>query len=200
MIKWIGDRISTKDHQDHTTIIIYPKKEKVKEFLLLLWVLGFTFVGIYMFYLLLWGLDDVLVNGDDVEEIRDKQKIYLIVFLGFWIYFEYKTVMALLWYKFGKELIKIDDVAVSIKRSIFSYGKASRYLFENIKDFKTVEQDNTTFSHFFDNAYWTIGTDALSFSYFGKTKLFGRRLDEKSAKLLLRFIDDRVKKRMRKKK
>lgn len=199
MGKWIGDRVSIVDNENITTIVILPKKHRIKELLLFLWVLGFTFVGLFMMYLLIFGLDDLAISTDDIEGVKDKQKIYLVVFLGFWVYFEYKTVKALLWYKFGKELLKIDEVALSVKKSIFGYGKAHRYFFENIKNFSQVKEDNTSFNQFFENAFWTIGTDSLVFEYFGKTKSIGRRLDEKSAKLLLRLIDDRVKKQLKKK-
>lgn len=200
MSKWIGERISTKDHDDGTTtIVIYPKKSKVKELLLMVWVIGFTLVGIYMFYLLFGGLEKLNPGEEDVVELREKQQIYLFVFVGFWVYFEYFTLRALLWYKFGKEFLKIDSVALTVKRSYFSYGRAHRYLFENVKKLSMVEADPYAFSNFFDNAFWSLGTDSIEFQHFGKGKSFGRRMDEKSTKLLIRLIDDRVKKQLRKK-
>ena len=199
MGKWIGERISTEDHSDYTTIIIFPKLQRWKEWLLTLWVVGFTFIGAVMIYLLMGGIYTLKVAGDNVENIYDQQIVYLIVFLGFWAYFQFKTTKALFWYKFGKELIKIERDALSIKRSILSYGKSHRYFFDNIKNFHLFKQDDTGFAHFFENAYWSLGTDALCFDYFTKGKSFGRKLDEKDAKLLMRFMDDRIK-TMRKKK
>ena len=193
MGKWIGDRISTEDHSDYTTIIIFPKLQRWKEWLLTLWVVGFTFIGAVMIYLLMGGIYTLNVVSDNVENIYDQQLVYLIVFLGFWAYFEFKTVKALLWYKFGKELIRIDRDALSIKRSILSYGKSHRYFFENIKNFHQPKNDDTNFAQFFENAYWSLGTDALAFDYFTKGKSFGRKLDEKTARLLMRYMDDRIK-------
>ena len=197
--KWIGDRISTEDHPGYTTIIIFPKIQRWKEWLLTLWVVGFTFIGSVMIYILAGGVYSLEVVGDNVEDVRDQQLVYAIVFLGFWAYFEYKTVKALFWYKFGKELIRIDTEALTIKRSTFGYGKAHRYFFENIKEFHQEKPDNTSMGHFFENAYWSLGTDSLLFKYFGKARGFGRRLDEKEGRLLMRFIDDRIK-TLRKKK
>lgn len=199
MGKWIGDRISTEDQPDSTTIVILPKIQRWKEWLLTLWVVGFTFIGAVMIYLLLGGIYSLQVVGDNVEDIRDQQLVYTIVFLGFWAYFEYKVVKALLWYKFGKELIKINRDALWIKRSVLSYGKSQQYFFENIKNFHQIKHDDTGFAQFFENAYWSLGTDALAFDYFTKGKSFGRKLDEKTAKLLIRFMDDRIK-TLRKKK
>ncbi|MBI3135700.1 MAG: hypothetical protein HYZ14_13575 [Bacteroidetes bacterium] len=196
---WIGDRISTEDHADSTTVIIYPKLQGWKRWLLTVWVVGFTFIGGVMIYLLAGGVYSLEVVGDNVEDIRDQQLVYLIVFLGFWMYFEYKTVKALLWYSFGKEFIKLDRDALSHKRAILGYGKSVRYFYENMKDMHLFKSDNTSFGQFFENAYWSLGTDAVIFTYFTKDKSFGRRLDEKTGKLLIRFIEDRIK-TLRKKK
>jgi hypothetical protein len=199
MSKWIGERISTADHPEYTTIIIFPKLERWKEWLLTLWVMGFTFIGAVMIYMLLGGLYSTAVVADNVEDVRDQQLVYTIVFLGFWAYFEYKTVKALTWYKFGKEFIKINRDALTVKRSTFGYGKAHHYFFENIKNFHQEKPDNTSMGHFFENAYWSLGTDSLHFDYFGKSRGFGRKLNEKDARLLMRYIDDRTK-TLRKKK
>lgn len=196
---WIGDRISTEDHNDSTTVIIYPKIQNWKIILLALWVAGFTFVGAVMFYYLFGGVYSLEVISDQAEDIRDQQLVYLIVFLGFWAYFEYKTVKALLWFRYGREFIRLSGDSLSHKRSILGYGRSNSYFYENIKNLKTIEQDNTSFGQFFENATWGLGTDSISYSYHNKEKSFGRRLDEKSARLLLRFMDDRIKK-LRKKK
>lgn len=200
MTKWIGDRISVVDSEGETTIVIRPIRVLWKEILLLVWVLSFTFVGVVVFYLLATGFSSLSYPTPPTQQELDNQFIYGVVFLGFWAYFEYKTVKALLWYRFGKELLKIDSQALFLKKSILSYGKAHQYFFENIKNFSQRKNEETSFNMFFENAYWAMGTDALLFDYHGKTKSFGRRLDERTGKLLLRLIDDRVKKQLKKKK
>lgn len=200
MGKWIGDRISTEDHEKSTTIVILPVRNKVKEALLFAWILGFTFVGLSFVYILATGVELLNSPDDMTQEDFEQQKIYLIIVIAFWIYFEYKTVKAWLWYRFGKELLMIDTEALSIKKSMFGYGKARQYYFENIKNFGDRPIENTRFGHFFENAYWTLGMDRIIFDYFGKGYSFGRRLDDKDTKLLIRFIDDRIKKMIKKRK
>lgn len=200
MEKWIGDRISIVDQNHVTTIVINPLRIWWKEMLLTIWVLSFTFIGLYMLYLLLTGFTDLnYLEAPTAEEV-DNQRIYAIVFLGFWGYFEYRTVKALLWYRFGKELIRLDSDGFLLKKSILTYGKANRFFFENIKKFGQRKQENTSFGQFFENAYWAMGTDALIFDHNGKSTSFGRRLNEKDSRLLMRLIDDRIKKLMRRKK
>ncbi|MBL7899645.1 MAG: hypothetical protein JNJ99_13990 [Crocinitomicaceae bacterium] len=195
----IGERISTEDHPGSTTVIISPFLERWKLILMTTWFLAFTFVGFYMIYLLSGGAYALEVIGDNVEDIRDQQLVYLIVFLGFWAYFEYKIGKAILWYHFGKEFIRLDSDSFSHKRAILGYGRSNRYFYENMKQIELFESDSTAFGQFFENAYWSLGTDGITFTYFGKSKSFGRRLDEKTSKKLLNFLDDKIK-TLRKKK
>jgi hypothetical protein len=195
MLKWIGDRISTEDHEKSTTIIIYPKRKRWMDILFVTWTIGFTFVGLYMLYLLFFGGINELETGENFDEdVRRQQLIYLIIFVSFWAYFEVSTLRALFWTLFGKELIMIDTEAVHVKRAIFNYGKSHRFFFENIKEMKADQDDKTSLNKYLDNAYWSPGSDTIKIQHTGKEKSFGRKLDEKNAKLLLRFMNDRIKK------
>ena len=68
-----------------------------------------------------------------------------------------------------------------------------------MKGMQPFKSDSTSFGQFFENAYWSLGTDAVVFMYMNKEKSLGRRLDEKTTRLLIRFIEDKVK-TLRKKK
>lgn len=196
MIKNIGDRISMEDHEKSTTVVILPKRVLWKDLLMWAWVLGFSFAGLYVIYLLFFGgMNELKVGVNFDEEVRKQQIIYLAIFTGFWIYFEYLTVRTVLWQLFGKELIMIDSEALMVKRSTLSYGKAQRYFFENIRKLRFEKPDDTSLNQFLSNAYWAMGTDVFKLEYKDKTRSFGRRIEEKEAKLLLRFLNDRIKKR-----
>lgn len=194
----IGDRITTEDHPNSTTIIIHPLKKQWKEFLLTFWLFGFTFVGMAVLYVIFTGVETLNTPDGFSQEDYDNQRIYLFVFIGFWAYFEYKTLKAWTWYKFGKELILIDSDSVHVKKSRASIGKSHRFLFGNIKKLSVRQLDDTTFGHFFENSYWTLGIDKITFEHFGKSFSFARRLDDKDAKLLIRFMDDRIRKMIKK--
>jgi hypothetical protein len=195
MAKFIGERISTEDHPKSTTIVIRPKRVLWKEIVLGFWLAGFTFAGLYVIYLLVFGGMDTLQVGENFDEdIRKQQIIYLIVFTAFWVLFEYVTVKAFFWIIFGKELVMIDTEALSIKKSILGYGKSHRFFFENIKKVSYEKPDSLSLNTFLDNSYWSTGTEVMKVEHKGKTKSFGRKLDDKDAKLLYRFIGDRMKK------
>jgi len=197
MEKMIGERISTYTEKGFTSIIVYPKRTRWKEAVLFTWVIAFSIIGFYMIYLLIGGglekIDNTGLEGDPAEVLRN-QKIYLGVFVGFWIYFEYKVVKGLLWITLGKELIKISKDALMIKNSIVSYGKSNSYFFENIKGMGLVEHEKLSFGFDYENAFWRKGTDSIIFDHRVKPVSFGRKLNEKDSRLLHRFIIDRIKK------
>ena len=88
MVKNIGDRISTEDHDRSTTVVILPKRIMWKDVLLIAWVVSFTLVGFYVIYLLFFGgMNELAVGENFDEEIRRQQVIYLSIFTGFCIYF-----------------------------------------------------------------------------------------------------------------
>ena len=189
MSKWIGDRISTEDHEKSTTIIVFPKRKRWMDIVFVVWTIGFTFVGFYMIYLLFFGGINELKTGVNFDEdIRRQQVIYLFIFISFWAYFEYSTL----------KLLMIDSEALHVKKAIFNYGRSQRYFFDNMKKIRVEEDDKTSLNKFLDSAYWSPGSDTIKFEYMGKKRSFGRKLDEKNAKLLLRFINDRIKKNRKK--
>ncbi len=195
MAKFIGDRISTEDHKKSTTIVITPKRVLWKEILFGLWCAGFTFAGVYMIYLLAFGgMEELAVGVNFDQSVYEQQQIYLAIFIAFWAYFEYATLKAFLWIVIGRELIMIDTEAVSIKKSFWRYGKSNRFFFENIKNFKYEKPDSLSLNTFLDNSYWSTGSDVFKLDYMGKSKKFGRKLEEKEAKQLFKFMSDRMKK------
>ncbi len=196
MEKSIGQRISFFDDKKVCSIVIYPARKRWKEALLFTWLLAYSFVGIYMIYLLLFGLDTIdnsAFQGDKTEVLRN-QKIYLTVFIAFWAYFEYKVLRGFLWLIKGKELIKITKSELIIKNSILGYGKAYKVFIDNIKDFNMVEHKTFSFGFDYENAFWRQGTNSLSFTANGKSIGFAKKIAEKEANLLMRLMKDRMKK------
>ena len=196
MEKLIGERISTYTQKEYTSIIIYPKRTRWKEALLFAWVMAFSIVGFYMIFLLFGGIETIDNTGleGNPEDLLRNQKIYVGVYVAFWLYFEYKIVRGLLWVVFGKELIKVTSDSLMIKNSILSYGKSNSYFFENMKGLDLVKHERLSFGFDYENAFWRKGTNSIIFEYRGKTVSFGRKLDEKDSNLLFRFLLDRVKK------
>jgi hypothetical protein len=178
-MKWIGNRISWKDQSNKTTVVITPKKEGWQVALFFAWMMMFTGVGVIVIYQLF---------GDVT---RDEVLMY-VVFLSFWMYFEVKLGKAFLWLAKGREYIKLNDESISVKKSIFNYGKASVLYYENISKFQLKERDKATYKTVFENSFWVVGGERFELIEKNKTVAFGRKLEDQDAKLLFRIIEKRL--------
>ena len=86
-MKWIGDRVSYKNHENFFTMIITPKKEGWKMWAMIIWLIAWIFCGVIVIHSLFFN-----------EDIIDS-KLYFSTFLLFWAYFLYKIFRVLLWRK-----------------------------------------------------------------------------------------------------
>jgi len=185
-MKWIGNRVSYVDDKNLTTIVIYPERVTWKNNLLAAWFTMWLLIGGYV------------ISQLFLDYSRD-EKLILIVFLSFWLYFAVRIGKATFWQLFGKELIRINDQALILKKSILSYGKAHPYFFENIKKIQLDEVKASNFGFQFEQSIWVLGGERISFDYKGKLVRLGRKLDEKDVKLLFKLLTARIEERLRKK-
>jgi len=180
-MKFIGERVSYKNHEDFTTIVISTKIDRWKETMLLTWVIGWTICGGVFFY--------YLFAGDFPRE----QRLMLLVMCIFWLFFEIRIGKAYLWRKSGMEFIKIDKDIMTIKKSILSYGKAIPYQLGRIKDVQGLELNPKGFSKSMNDSFWVIGQGTVRFFYNGKEVRFGTQLDTKEAYKLAGVIQKFIK-------
>ncbi len=177
-MKTIGDRISLKNHENYTTLIISTKIERWKETLMLTWIVAWTFCGAVFLYFLL------------DQEINKDEKLFMFIVLIFWAYFEYRIVKTFLWRKYGVEYIKIDEDKFSIKKSILSYGKAKEYFTQQIepKKVESLKQNPKSFSKVMNDSFWIIGEGAVRFEDKGNYIYFGHQLESEESEKLAKEV------------
>ena len=91
----------------------------------------------------------------------------------------------------------IDEVALHYKRSIRKYGKSIPYYFENINKFSVQQPKEGSFQSVWEASPWVGGGERIEFDYKGKVVRFGRKLEERDAKLLFDLITKKVDDRIR---
>ena len=175
-MKLIGERVSYKDHEDYSTIVISTNIDKWKETILLTWLLGWTICGSVFFYF--------LFAGDLVKE----ERLMLLVMCVFWLFFEIRIGKVYLWRKSGMEFIRIDKDLMTIKKSIKGFGKAIPYQLGRIKDVQGLEINPKGFSKSMNDSFWVIGQGTVRFFYNEKEVRFGAQLGAKDADKLARTI------------
>lgn len=185
-MKWIGERISFVDDKQKTTIVIEPQKKGLVTGLMGAWfsmwiVIGATVIWSYYTFTL-----------------TQQEQIIVYVFMAFWLYYAIRVGRSFFWLMWGKELIKIDEVSLTYKRSIRKYGRATSYLVDNIAKIRMYVPKERSFQAVWENSPWVRGGERIEFDYMGKVVRFGRKLDQKDAEQLFKFITKKVEQRVRK--
>lgn len=179
-MKWIGKRISFVDDKTKTTIVIYPEEATFLKGLM----------GAWMFMWLIAGA--TVIWSFTAFDFTDQEVIILVVFLSFWFYYSIRVVSSWSWLMWGKELIKIDKVAITYKKSIRKYGKAIPYYIENVKEMRMDVPNDNSLQSVWEKSIWTKGGERFEFDYMGKIIRFGKKLNRKDAELLFKLMTKRV--------
>lgn len=178
-MEYIGKRISIKKNENETSIVILSTVDKTKKRMLLAWFVLWTVCGII-----------IVTQYFTIKD--DQTRVAILVWLGFWAYFEYKTYRAVRWRSSGIEKIKLKARKMYYKRAIGGKGKIKVYDFDFIKDFKVVEAKENSFFENLNNSYWVIAGEKLTFDYYGKEIKFGLQLDHADAKALFKVINAKI--------
>ena len=183
MSQALGDRIIIENKPELFRLTIKAFNDPSKQSLLFAWMLIWTLCGIY------------LVSQFFVDHEHEDFKTFLIVWAGFWLYFEYKVVYAFRWRKSGEEVIQIKDNRLAICRQIADRGLFKYYSLDYIKDFRMFNDGNNGFIKSMNDSYWIVSGEKLAFEYQGRTIVFGMQLNEKDASALHRTLKYEIKNR-----
>lgn len=161
-------------------MVISTKVERIKETLLLFWVLCWSACGVMLWYQL------IAVDHDEDMQIA------LFIFIAFWIYFEYRIGKVFLWRKWGLEMISIDEAEFTYKRSIGRYGKAKRFYHEKIGKMDVDPDRPKSATINIENSFWFLGGERVRFKYEKNTIKFGRQLTFKESNQLVGLINKQI--------
>lgn len=181
-MKWIGNRVSYKDHKDFFTMIISSKTDQWKMLLMLIWLLIWFSCGLVIIVYLFF-----------TDELYDR-KIYFYTFLVFWVYFLYKVVRVLIWRRFGIEFIRIDEDKFSVKKSLWGYGRAKEFITSNIKKIKLAPLDEKSFSKVFNDSFWIVGQGTIIINALEKEYNFGSQISKEDGEKIVKVLNSKINK------
>lgn len=184
-MKLIGERISFNNTKEKFTVVIQPEKNGLVNSLMGAWLSMWLTIGVVV----IWSLT--------VLKLKEQEQIILYVFLVFWFYYAFRVTRSFLWLLYGKELVKIDEVSLTIKKSIKNYGQSIPYYFENIKNIKFEMPESNSMQSLWESSPWINGGERINFEYFDKEVRFGRKLNERESQLLLNLIIKQLKERFK---
>jgi hypothetical protein len=176
-------RLSVDDSHGILDITISGRVERWKEGLILGWAILWTLCGIFIVYQLF------------ARNFTREENLVLFVYMVFWVFFEYKSVYAFLWRRYGKEKMRLENGELLYKKDLFGYGKVTRYFMENIRNLNKVSWKKSSYSSVYFRSFWIIGGEKLSFEYQSKTIRFGMQLNDTETSQLLQILKRRIKRR-----
>jgi hypothetical protein len=171
-MKVIGDRISILKKENLLSIVILPTADKKKLAFLFLWLLAWSVCGVIVF------INYFKITLEDA-------KVFIIVYLAFWAYYEIKIIRAFLWKKWGKEKLWVKNNIIHYQREINGKGKIHEFNLDVVSDLKLIEISHASFSDFFYQSFWVKGGERLTFTCFDKQVKFGMQLSTEEARAVL---------------
>lgn len=171
-MQFIGNRISILDNNNKLSIVIFSNRSRFKNVLLIGWMITFTVCG--------------LIAIPEFTHAADRdRKLFWLVFISFWAYFELVVLKAVLWRLRGKEKIVITKDVVKIMRDVTGMERYKEYRVDQISNWKRVEVNSNSILSSYENAYWFVGGERIAFDYYGREVRIGSQLnDEETGELL----------------
>lgn len=174
-MKVIGNRISILKKEDLLSVVILPTTDKKKVGLLFLWLMA-------------WSICGVIVFANYFTLTDQNSKLFTIIYLSFWFYFEFNITRAFIWKKFGKEKLWIMDGILHYQREVNKRGKIREFNLDLVGKFSLIDLSKTSFADSFSQSFWVKGGERLEFVSQGKSYRFGMQVSDEEARLLFNEI------------
>lgn len=163
-----------------TEISVKAYFDSQKQFLLSLW-------------LILWSVGGIGIVTQFFTPLSSELKIYLVVWLGFWAYFEYKVIYAFRWRRYGIEKLLFEEESLLISREIAGRAIPARYDRNKIKNVRLYKPEKVSVFIALSQSYWSPGDPKLVLDYQGLEVNFGLELSDSEAKKLVDLVKKELK-------
>lgn len=168
----IGKRSSVVIKNQVFSLVILPTDEKKKVNLMFLWLFA-------------WSVSGIIVLANYFTLTNDNTKLVIIMWLGFWAYFEFKIVRVYLWKRFGKEKLWIKNGSILYQQDINGRGKTKEFDLNLISDFTLVPLTPGSIADTFSQTFWVKGGERIEFTCQSKVIRFGMQLSDEDANKII---------------
>ncbi len=180
-MKVISPRVSIIEKDNVFSLVILPTTDKRKLFILFLWLLAWTVCGLIVF-------------GNYFNITNHDAKIFILVYLSFWAYYEFKISRAFIWKKYGLEKLWIKKGKLQYQREIAGKGKIKEFDLELVTDLELIEVSGTSFADTINQSFWIKGGERLEFHCQSKVVRFGMQLSDEEAMIVYKALRNFLKK------
>ena len=178
-MKVIGERVSILKKEAVLSVVILPTTDNKKLALMFAWLMAWTVCGL-------------LVLANYFKLTQQDAKLFIIGYLSFWAYYEFKIMRSFIWKKWGKEKIWIQEGVLHYKREVNGKGKIREFNVELVNELRLIEVKQGNFSDFINQSFWVKGGERLEFDFMAKNIRFGMQLSTEEAKTVLGELKSRM--------
>ena len=175
-IQTIGKRSSILIKDQVFSLVILPTDNKKKVNLMFLWLLA-------------WSVSGVIVIANYFTLQQESAKLFIIIWLAFWAYFEFKIIRVYMWKRFGKEKLWIKNGTLFYQQDINGRGKVKEYDMNLVSNFELVELTRGSIADTFSQTFWVKGGERIEFSCQSKNIRFGMQLEDDEAKKIITSLN-----------
>ncbi len=178
-MKVISNRVSIYKTDKVLSIVILPTDNKKKLGLLFLWLMAWTVCGLI-----------VMVNYFKLHD--QNSKLFTIIYLSFWAYFEFSIMRVFIWKKFGREKIWIQDGEINYLREINNKGKTKTFNLDLVSKLQLVELSRSSFADTINQSFWVKGGERLEFFSQSQTIRVGMQITDEEARQIMKEVNSRI--------
>lgn len=175
-MKVIGERISILKKENVLSIVILATNDKTKLRIMFLWLMAWTVCGLIVF-------------ANYFKATDQNAKLFIIIYLAFWLYFEFNIIRTFMWKRNGKEKLWIKDGKLHYQREINGKGKIQEFDLNLISPLELLELKPTRFADTINQSFWIKGGERLQFFSQSKVVLLGMQISDEEAKKIMKDIN-----------
>lgn len=178
----IGEQITIEKTKETLRAVIVPILSKQSKLFLNLWVLGWTLCGLAV-------IAQLVLYADEFER---NQIMFLVGYLSFWAYLEYKILYAFNWNRIGQEVIEIEGGTFSYTKLIGKRGLALKFDVSKISKFNYEQSTEKGILNDINRAPWMVAGEVIQYNVDSQIKRLGLKLSKQDAEKLSSVLNKYV--------
>ena len=178
----LSGKVVIENSGKEKTIKVYPYQEKWKSNLIRIWLVLWTACGA----IVLWEL---------FSTISKEQKLFMAIYIVFWLYFELKMISVVRWRTSGLESLRFTDEKIILEKTVQGRGLPIELSIVDIKRVHIPEISTVSFAAVFNNSYWLEGQEAIVIETTQKKYGFGYQLKKSDSEKILKEISRQLQKK-----
>ena len=149
----------------------------------------FNLLSIWLF---LWTAAGIFVLTQVAGPMPKEQRMFMLIWLVFWAYFEFKIGTAWVWRKSGREVFTMQKETTELRFEVPIRPRASEFETAAIESFTNLEVQKGLFVKNYYSSFWVKGGETIGFTYRGRLYSFGRQLSAVDSQQLIQKLNRRI--------